>query len=1139
MSKTSLLKNTTREFLRSKARFLSILGIIFLGVTFYAGIKATGPDMLKTATHYYEQHGLMDLKVVSDLGINQDDIAWLKKKDTIKQVMPVYSQDINLIEKNKVVKLYSYQAKTEKQLNRLVLTKGRLPKKNNEVVLDSRMLEAKEYQIGDRFKLKTNKDLADILKRTDYKIVGFVNSPLYIEHISRGNTQVGKGSLDFFAYVPEDNFKLPVYTEAYIQLKQPGLAYSKEYETSVKQAKKQLLSDSQKQGEQRVNSFFKQLDKETTQAKQDLAVGNKKIKEAQEKLQQGQEKLAKGKEEYQQGLQQFQTEIQAGKEQLAAKENQLAQSEQDIKTKEQQLATSQQQLDQLRAQLGTSTINLAQNLAGLSQSIQLLTAQQLAFTKQLQQLTLIQEGIKTTTQQVSVGEVIPREVLETWIVGLDNPVVDYSSQQNFLRNLIEQPVTSEELTQIKVLGVELSQGKPIIQQNVTNISQQLAEKQTAYQGLKTYQEQSQALERFRQGLLAGKTQLARGKQAIKEGKDKLNDKEKEGEAKLAASKEQLATSEAELKEGQSKLAKETEALATGKKKLATALKEKEKITSPTYYIFTRDDLPGYSEFKENANRISSIATIFPVFFFMIAALVSLTTMTRMVDEKRSEIGTLKALGYTNREISQKYVVYAAVAAIVGTVLGLGVGFYVFPTVIFDAYRTMYNLPKALIHLYPSYSIQSLVVALLCTIGASLIVLRVDLVSVPAKLMRPKAPKIGKRILLERVPFIWNRFNFNQKITARNLFRYKQRMLMTVFGIAGCMALLVTGFGLKDSIVDIVDLQFGKIWTYDSLVIQKEGITKKDQEKYLEKLEQLPNYQDHLNIARETYQVKKSGQTTQEVTIEVPKDTEKLSQFIQFKDRQTQKKQPLTENGVLITEKLGKLFQVKVGETITVRDKQDTSYQLKVSGIVENYAMHFIYMTPSYYQKIFQHAPVYNGDLITFDKTLSKGKENQLAESLMKEPTVVNVSFVSEMSEAMEETIKSLNIVMTVLIISAALLAFIVLYNLTNINISERIRELSTIKVLGFYNLEVTRYIYRENDLLTLLGILVGCLVGKWLHYFVLQTSEVDMMMFSPVIHLTSYLYAGLLSLLFSLLVMLVMHQRLRKIDMIEALKSVD
>ena len=282
MSKTSLLKNTTREFLRSKARFLSILGIIFLGVTFYAGIKATGPDMLKTATHYYEQHGLMDLKVVSDLGINQDDIAWLKKEDTIKQVMPVYSQDINLIEKNKVVKLYSYQAKTEKQLNRLVLTKGRLPKKNNEVVLDSRMLEAKEYQIGDRFKLKTNKDLADILKRTDYKIVGFVNSPLYIEHISRGNTQVGKGSLDFFAYVPEDNFKLPVYTEAYIQLKQPGLAYSKEYETSVKQAKKQLLLDSQKQGEQRVNSFFKQLDKETTEAKQDLAVGDKNFRQKSE-----------------------------------------------------------------------------------------------------------------------------------------------------------------------------------------------------------------------------------------------------------------------------------------------------------------------------------------------------------------------------------------------------------------------------------------------------------------------------------------------------------------------------------------------------------------------------------------------------------------------------------------------------------------------------------------------------------------------------------------------------------------------------------------------------------------------------------------------------------------------------------------
>lgn len=512
-------------------------------------------------------------------------------------------------------------------------------------------------------------------------------------------------------------------------------------------------------------------------------------------------------------------------------------------------------------------------------------------------------------------------------------------------------------------------------------------------------------------------------------------------------------------------------------------------------------------------------------------------MTRMVEEKRMEIGSLKALGYRNGEIAFKFLVYATIASVCGAVLGLFVGYYLFPTIIFDAYGQLYNIPDFITPWYLSYSLIGILVAVLCTAGAAMVVLRIDLFSTPASLLRPKAPKAGQRIWLERIKPIWNRLSFIQKVTARNLFRYKQRMLMTVLGIAGCMALIITGFGLKDSISDIVEVQFNKIWHYQAIVTFKEEAAEKDTQKYRAVIDKVDGLKETMPLYVESLKTTNKSNAKQDVSIYVPEKPKEIDQFILFNDRQSGEKYQLTDDGVIINEKLANLFHYKTGDTLVLKDSDNKEYKLKISAIAENYTGHFAYMSPAYYEKIVKKTPVYNTEFLLFDKAPSEKVEGSVGKELMENPKVLNVSFLSFSSDALDDTIHSLNIVVWVLITVSGLLAFIVLYNLTNINISERIRELSTIKVLGFYDNEVTMYVYRENIILTFIGIFFGCFFGKLVHSYVLTTVEVDMLMFSPTIHWLSYLYSALITLFFTLLVMGFMHRKLKKVDMIEALKS--
>ena len=654
------------------------------------------------------------------------------------------------------------------------------------------------------------------------------------------------------------------------------------------------------------------------------------------------------------------------------------------------------------------------------------------------------------------------------------------------------------------------------------------------QGKKQYEEQLESLNYGETQLQEGQKQLENAKLEIAKGEKELENEKIKGKLELDKAKNQLEVSQQNLDAGEVKIKENTKKILDAKEKIK---KEQDKIDSieGKYYFFNRTDNIGYSGLKDSINSLDSIASVFPLFFFLIAVLICLTTMTRMVEENRGEIGTLKALGYNNLEISRKFVIYASLASIIGSAIGILIGCNILPQIINTSYRSLYNLPSLIIYYYPSYVIQSIVISILCTVGAALYVLRVELKSTPSNLMRAKAPKIGKKILLERITPLWKRLNFNQKVTFRNIFRYKQRMIMTVFGIAGCMAMLVTGYGLQDSNNGMLQKQFNKLWKYEAMVIFNDNSSDKEKKEYNKTLKNLKGYEDNLSIHQETVLFGKKDINKQSATLYVPKDIDKINNFIILNDRKSEKEYKISDNGVIITEKLARLLGVSVGDIITLNNEENNPYKVKVDNICENYFAHYIYMSPSYYEKTFDKNPKYNMELLNFNS--KKMDKEEISDKIMNCDNVIHITLMSDIKKSTEESSANLDVIMLVIIIASGCLAFVVLYNLNNVNVSERIRELSTIKVLGFYDNEVTMYILRENIILTLLGILVGSFLGKLLHSFILYTSETDNMMMYPNISVKGYLLSALITIFFSMIVMIMMHIKLKKVDMIDALKS--
>lgn len=635
-------------------------------------------------------------------------------------------------------------------------------------------------------------------------------------------------------------------------------------------------------------------------------------------------------------------------------------------------------------------------------------------------------------------------------------------------------------------------------------------------------------------LLPKKTEVADNLTKIANGQDELDQAKAQLEqqaAMMPAGNPQLAQAQAELEAQEKELDSNRDKLLSAQQKINDSEKEINELKTPSYSYDQRADNPGFQEYGDLSERIAAIANVFPVFFFFIAALITFTTMTRMVEENRREIGTLKALGYSRYEIAIKYIIYALSAALIGIVLGSVIGTHTLPRLVFELSSDRYNFPGVEAFYLSRPIIQATVAFLFASLGAALLVLMRELHEKPAELLQPKAPKPGKRIFLERITPIWTRMSFNSKVSYRNLFRYKSRMIMAVIGIAGCAALMVAGVGLKDSLSSVGDKQFGPIIDYDAIVTLKDQPDETAVEKIFSKNEKITN---DLAVMNQTVELKQKGQANQKLTMMVPENRVEFKRYLHLKEQG--KSFTLPNDGAVITQKMAELFELKKGDSLTVYDDDQQTFKVKIANISDNYLGNFLYLSKDYYQKA-RDADFEVNSYLLRSKKMTKAEEDNLAQKLLSSDQVINTSFMSTQIETQEHSMDNLDGIVWIFVVLSGLLAFIVLYNLTNINVSERLRELSTIKVLGFYDREVTSYIFRENFVFTILGILFGYGLGIILTKFILDQASMETITFPLVIHSGAYLLSGGLTILFSVIVMLATHFRLRHINMIDALKS--
>lgn len=632
-----------------------------------------------------------------------------------------------------------------------------------------------------------------------------------------------------------------------------------------------------------------------------------------------------------------------------------------------------------------------------------------------------------------------------------------------------------------------------------------------------------------------------GKEEIKKGEGKLEESKKTTKNEINKGKQEIKKAREEIKKGEEELNSKKEEfdskIKDAENKLIDAREEVRKIENPKWYILDRNQNAGYAGFIQDTKSVDNLSLVFPIVFFAIATLVSLTSMTRMVEENRQELGTLKALGYNKFQIMFKYIMYSSLASIIGGTLGIAIGIQLLPRIILKMYSLMYTLPATVISPNSDSSLLGLTLIFICIVGATIYAVVKDLSEKPANLLRPKAPKMGKRVFLERITLIWKHLNFSNKVTVRNIFRYKKRVLMTIIGILGCTALILTGFGIKDSISAILPNQFENIFTYDFQITMKESLEESKKEEIFNKLKEA----DGINNVVKTYMTSGTvinDKKREEVQIVVPENEEELKNVIKLKDIKSKDEVKLKDDEIMLTDKLAELIGAKPGDTIKLDGIEGKTKEIKISNIIENYISHYVYMSKELYNSLYGDNYSTNV-LFVRDNDFSKEQEEEIAKKLLESGKISGVTLNAQTIVSVDDMLGSLNYVVIILIVSAGLLAFVVLYNLANVNISERVREIATIKVLGFYDKEVYDYIARESTILTCIGIILGLVGGYFLNYYIIGTCEIDMLRFAKVINPLSYLYAILITIAFTIIVNLITYFALKKIDMISSLKSVE
>lgn len=1110
--KNRLTTDAVREIRHTLSRFLSILVLAALAVAFLAGLRATAPDMKYTADRYYDRTGFMDGWVLSTLGLTQEDLDALSAADGVEEVEGAWSVDATAVDC-----IVSVRSLPER-LNLLEVKRGRLPEAPNECVTEGLLLVELGLEVGDTLELTLEEENEGDLTRTSYTIVGVVNCPLYVG-TDRGTSSLGSGSVDAFLFVPGENFTYDYYTAAYFTGE--GLRELDSYGDEYEDRAEALLDSLEPLGSERAEIRYEtlvgdaqteldeaqaELDDARAEADQELADGRRELDDARKELDQGWA-------DYREGRDTLDRELADAARELADAARKLndAQAELDDGRVQYQdgLARYREGLAQYEDGLARYQSGLAQHQAGLAEY----ERNKAALDGQQAQ---VNEGLAQYEAALKQAEGTP-------------------AYEQVLAQLAEQKAQLD-MAQAQ-LDAGYAQLAPV-KNRLDGARAELDGSKAELDGSKAELDSAKAvLDETERQLAQAEREIVGGWRDYRSGQAELSQAREDGERELADALDKLEDGEAEyaggLKEYEDGKAEADGKIADAQQKLDDARDELDQVEECQWYILGRNTNVGFVSFAQDTERVSNLATIFPVIFFLVAALACLTTMTRMVEEQRTEIGALKAMGFSRLSISKKYIGYAFLASLLGGVIGLGVGATLIPAVVANAFGIMYAMPPLEFREQNALCVLSVLAAVACTTGAALWACLSTLMAAPANLMRPKAPKAGKRVFLERVRPVWRRLSFTWKVTMRNLFRYQRRFWMTVIGIGGCTALIVTGFGLHESIFAILNKQFDEISLYDATA----GL---DEDAAPEELAAVTDYLDGSgmvewwHLTSQTAAEASAGGMAYDVGLYAIDDFEGFTQFMNLRHRKDGGAVTPPGDGAILTEKLSELLGVEVGDTVTI-DK-DGRVEVRVDDIVEHYVQHNVYLSAACYERLFGEAPAQNLLLLEYGEG---AESDQVSAELMAMDAVTSHSYIAAIRDSFTNSMEAIDYAVVIIILSAAALAFVVLYNLTNINITERVRELATLKVLGFFDKEITAYVYRENVFLTLFGIVLGLVMGRLLHAWLVLTVEVDLVMFGRTAPAYAYVLAAVLTAVFSVMVNVAAHFKLKKVDMVESLKTVE
>lgn len=1101
--KNRLTTDAVREIRFTFSRFLSILVLSALAVAFLAGLRTTAPDMEYTADNYYDRTHLMDGYVISTLGLVDDDLTALSQAEGVSAVEGSWTLDATA--EDAVVAVRSLP----ETLNLLEVTEGRLPQADDECVTETMLLTKLGLSVGDTLILTLDGDNADSLMRMEYTIVGVADSPLYVG-TDRGSSTLGSGSVDAYVYIPKGNFDLDYYTEAYFTF--DGLAeldsYGDEYEDQLDAYLDSLDPLAEERAQLRHDTLVGDAQAELDDARQELddarQEADQELADAQAELADARQELDDGWAEYYDGQDTLDREIRNGRQELDDAREELEQAQTDLDDGQEQY---QEGLDKYQDGLAQYEQGLADYEDGLAQ------------------YNANKDTLDQQQAQVDEGYAQYEAALAPYVGTpyYDMAVAQAAEQKAQLDAAQEQ--LDQGYAQLEEAQTELDQAKAVLDETKATLDESKATlDETARQFADAQQTIDDGWAEYNDGLATLEREERAGRQELADALQKLQD----GEAEYADGLQEYEDGKAEA----------DEKIAGAEAELADAQAQVDDIEDCEWYVLGRNTNSGVVGYAQDAERVGNLANVFPVIFFLVAALACLTTMTRMVEDQRTQIGALKALGFSRFAISQKYIGYAFWASLLGGVIGLLVGCTLIPAVIANAFNIMYNIPSLQFKVQPVVCVLAVLAAVVCTTGAALWACLSTLMDTPANLMRPKSPKPGKRVFLEYIRPVWRRLSFTWKVTMRNLFRYQRRFWMTVIGIGGCTALIVTGFGLHESIFDILDKQFDEISLYDATVGLEDHATQTQLEQVTAYLDGETGVERYLECYQGTVDASVDGVPAKNAYLFVVDDLDTFTQFIDLRHRTDDQPVELADDGVVITEKLSEMLEVQAGDTITL-ELDDQRVQATVTDIVENYVYHYVYLTETCYEALFGERAEMNTILVAYADGVGQSESDTVSSDLMVMDAVASYSYIATIRDSFTDSMNAINYAVVIIILAAAALAFVVLYNLTNINITERIRELATLKVLGFYDREITAYVYRENIFLTLFGIVLGLVLGRFLHAWMVVTVEVDLVMFGRTAPPYAYVLAAALTVVFSVVVNIAAHFKLKKVDMVESLKTVE